>query len=341
VILIYQGAFDAAREDVFRYGPALATDTLPDPQAPAAWIRWLTGNADPSGRLPWPFGKTHHLVWWGSGSWPLWLASVPSIAHLLGNKSTTGPRRLVAIWTLAAWAEVILPGLYWQHYYMLPIAGVAIAVAICLADEAAIVGRMLERASSTRSGESAVAKSAGRLVLAAAACVLLAGAIGMTLVIQIHAYLLTAPAELTIQYKGGGQWVALRDLGGEIKRRAAIWDRPRLYVWGWQSPLHFYSGLDAPTRHFFVDNLLRDQADRHHPLIEPRTEEIVATLRRRPPELIFIGYSPFRALRVLLEEDYVPSGLVHVPPRTSLGLWVRRDSFARFESRAVETEHAR
>jgi hypothetical protein len=83
--------------------------------------------------------------------------------------------------------------------------------------------------------------------------------------------------------------------------------------------------LDSPTRHFFVDNLLRDQADRDHPLIEPRTAEIMAALLRRPPELIFTGYAPFRALRAFLTEHYLPSRLVP-------GLWIRRDVFGRFET---------
>ena len=98
----------------------------------------------------------------------------------------------------------------------------------------------------------------------------------------------------------------LRKMGRDIARRAAIWDDPHLYIWGWQSPLHFYARLDSPTRHFFVDNLLRDQADRDHPLIRPRTEEIMAALRRRPPELIFTGYPPFPALRAFLNEQYLP-----------------------------------
>src|SRR5262249_61036138 len=82
-------------------------------------------------------------------------------------------------------------------------------------------------------------------------------------------------------------------VGRDVARRARIWDEPHLYVWGWQSPLYFYSRLDSPTRHFFVDNLLRDQADRSHPLIQPRIAEIMATLRRRPPEVILPGYPPF------------------------------------------------
>ena len=53
--------------------------------------------------------------------------------------------------------------------------------------------------------------------------------------------------------------------GTRAGRRARIWVDPHLYVWGWQSPLHFYGRLDSPTRHFFVDNLLRDQADRGSP----------------------------------------------------------------------------
>jgi hypothetical protein len=73
-----------------------------------------------------------------------------------------------------------------------------------------------------------------------------------------------------------------------------------------------------------VDNLLRDQAGRDHPLIGPRVEEIMATLRKRPPELILAGYAPFPALRAFLSENYLPS-------RRALGLWIRRDDFGRFE----------
>ena len=145
------------------------------------------------------------------------------------------------------------------------------------------------------------------------------------MILEVRDYLLVPPQELTIRYKGGGQWVVLREMGGEIARRVAGERHPRLYIWGWQSPLHFYSHLDSPTRHFFVDNLLRDQADRNHPLIEPRTEEIVATLKRNPPELIFTGYPPFRALRAFLNADYLES-------RMAPGLWIRRDAFGRFET---------
>ena len=112
--------------------------------------------------------------------------------------------------------------------------------------------------------------------------------------------------------------------GRDIARRAATWPDARLHVWGWQSPLYFYSRLDSPSRHFFVDNLLRDQAGRDHPLISPRVAEIIATLRRDPPELILTGYPPFLALKAFLSEQYLPS-------RRALGLWIRRDVYGRFE----------
>ena len=140
-ILIARGAGAAAYDDIFRYGSALATDTLPEPNAPLGVIRWITGNADPKGQLPWPFGTTNYLVWWGSASWPLWLVSIPALIHLLLARNTTAVRRLVAAWTLAAWAQVTLPGLYWPHYYLLPIAGAAITVAVWWADAASVLGR--------------------------------------------------------------------------------------------------------------------------------------------------------------------------------------------------------
>jgi hypothetical protein len=315
-ILMARGAGAAGYDDIFRYGRALATDTLPEPNAPLGVIRWITGNADPKGQLPWPFGTTNYLVWWGSASWPLWLVSIPAVARLLLGPHTTPQRRLVAAWTLAAWAQVILPGLYWPHYYLLPIAGAAITVAVCCVDAASVLGHAIREKTS----------AASRLMLAAAVTFsFLTLGICVTLFLEARDYLLVPPQELTIRYKGGQQWVVLREMGSEIARRFATEDNPRIYIWGWQSPLHFYSRLDSPTRHFFVDNLLRDQADRNHPLIEPRTNEIIAALKHQPPELIFTGYPPFRALREFVHANYLPS-------RMAPGLWIRRDAFGRFEA---------
>ena len=230
-ILMAQGAGRDAYDDIVQYGGALATDTLPETNAPHTLVRWLTGNADPKGYLPWPFGPTQYLVWWGTGSWPLWLASVPALAHLIFATRKEPRRFLVVAWTLATWVEVALPGLYWPHYYLLPTPGIAIAVAVTFAD---VLADVVQPTHFKR-----------RIVSAIGAIVLMA-AIGGTLFIQARAYLGVAPEQLTIRYKGGQQWVVLRAMGRDLFRRSKIWDRPQLYVWGWQSPLHFYGAWTAP-----------------------------------------------------------------------------------------------
>ena len=311
LILIARGAGASAFDDIFRYGPALATDTLPETGAPSPWIRWLTGNADPTGKLPWPFGNTDYLVWWGTGSWPLWLTLPACLGHLLFAPTATASRRLVAAWTVAACVQVVLPGLYWQHYYLLPTPGIALAAAVTLADCLAGLRKKFRPADL------------------AGAVVVVAAVLGIGF-LQVRDYLLCPPQELTVRYKGGGQWVVLRQLGRELARRSVIWDDPKLYVWGWQSPLHFYGKLDGASRHFFVDNLLRDQAERDHPIVKPRIEEIMRSLRERPPALIFAGYPPFPALRSFLFENYTPSKLV--PFGNGLGLWVQKDHYQAFEN---------
>jgi hypothetical protein len=327
VMLILQGAGTAAYEDIFRYGPALATDTLPEPAAPPRLVRLITGNADPQGRLPWPFGATDYLVWWGAGSWPLWLASIPATAYFLMGKQVTAMRRMLGAWTLGSWAQVALPGLYWQHYYLLPTAGAAITVAVCWADGISGLARAIRRDHEHAKLSALKKRSSGGVAMTLTACATLmfTCAIGGTFLIQARDYLLVPPQELTIRYKGGRQWVVLRELGRSIATRTATWSHPQLYVWGWQSPLHFYARLDSPTRHFFVDNLLRDQADRGHSLIEPRTREITAALERTRPALIFGGYPPFRALRSILNQRYLPS-------RLAPGLWIERSHYGDFEA---------
>jgi 4-amino-4-deoxy-L-arabinose transferase-like glycosyltransferase len=317
IILVAQGAGPAAYVDIMRYGRALATDTLPEPNAPPALIRWLTGNADPSGKFPWPFGSTNYLVWWGTGSWPIWLAAVPCLLYLIAVPGTTAIRQLVAGWTIATVLEVVLPGLYWQHYYLLPTPGVALVVAITLAD-------------AIRGLRGGTGRRPWHRVIPAASALALIAAVGWTVLIQLRCYLLVPPQELTVRYKGGGQWVALRSLGRDLARRSAEWKDPHLYIWGWQSPLHFYGKLDGATRHFFVDNLLRDQAERDHPLIKPRIAEIMRDLRSHPPELIFVGYPPFPELRGFLQDRYLPSRLVPAP--SGMGLWIERGHYAAFES---------
>lgn len=276
LILVLQGAGTSAYEDIFQYGRALATDTPAEPNAPPFWMRWVTGNADPSGHLPPPFGKTDYLVWWGAGSWPFWLAGIPSVMALGIVRTSTMARRLIAAWTISAWIQVALPGLFWQHYYLLPLPGLAVAVAVHLADS---VSRMMA--------------GGVRAVLWAAWVLLLSLALVWTVRIQVRDYLMTPPEMLTVKFKGGGQWVVLRDLGRDLATRSTLWtDTPQLYIWGWQSPLFFYSGLDGTSRHFFVDNLLKAYANSDHPLIRPRIDRIMRDLHAHPPALIFVGYPP-------------------------------------------------
>jgi hypothetical protein len=215
LVLILQGAGPSAYVDIFQYGRALATDTPPEPHSPSPWIRWITGNADPAGRLPWPFGRTDYLVWWGTGSWPAWLVSIPAILAIGLAARSSMPRRLVAAWTVAAWIQVALPGLYWQHYYLLPLPGMAVVVAVHYADA-------LARVSTSRL----------RGLLWGAWVALLTLALAWTVRIQVRDYLLTPPEMLTVKYKGGRQWVALRALGRDLARRSSIWSDPHLFVWG-------------------------------------------------------------------------------------------------------------
>ncbi len=305
-VLVARGAGSAAYEDIVLYAGALAADTPPEPHAPPFLVRWITGNADPRGVLPPPFGRTNYLVWWGSGTWPLWLATVPAVLWLGLAPGTTPGRRLVAAWTVSAWVEVALPRLFWPHYYLLPVPGLAVAFAVFLAD--------------------AASRARGRPWTWGLMALALIGALGATTVIQVRDYLLVPPEEVTVRYKGGRQWVALRDLGRDLGRRSKGWPEPRLFVWGWQSPLFIYSGLDGITRHFFADPLLKAFATSDHPLIRPRIEEIVRDLHARPPALIFAGDPPFPALHRFLSERYLPVQ----PFPDGRGLWVERARYGAY-----------
>jgi hypothetical protein len=204
--------------------------------------------------------------------------------------------------------------LFWQHYYLLPVPGLAIAVAVFLAD--CLVLARTDRA---------------RAPVWAGAALMLAAAVVGTGWIQYRDYLKVSPEQLTIRYKGGQQWVTLRALGRDLARRSRVWPDPRLYVWGWQSPLFIYSGLDGVSPHFFADPLLKAFAGRDHPMINPRTDRIMRDLHARPPELIFAGDPPFPELARLLRDRYLPSHLVPTTP-DGRGLWVEREGYGRFET---------
>ena len=248
-----------------------------DPRAPPVLVRWFTGNADPDGLLPWPIGRSDYLVWWGNGTWPVWLAAVPSLAWLLLGRGTNARRRLLAVWVLSAWVQVALPRLFWPHYYLLPVPGMAVGVAVVFGDLIA----------AARSGR----------VLSAVGALAVVTALAWTAKVQVVEYLWVAPEDLTIRDKGGQQWVILRDLGRELARRSTVWPRPTLYVWGWQSPLYIYSGLNGVTRQVFADDLIKTFADRDHPIVTPRIERTMRDLRANPPSMILTGYPPFPELR--------------------------------------------
>lgn len=304
MVLLVQGVGPAAYDDVFRFGRALATDTAADPAAPSPIYRWLTGNADPRGELPPPFGTTTYLTWWAGGTWLFWIVSIVAFVYTL-VLCHDAQRRIVPAWFVASWAAVVLPGLYWPHYYLLPVPAASLLIGIAMAELARrqfawAVTRLLK-------------------VLTLGISVLLLG--GFVL-IQAKVYLLTEPRLLTERYKGGRQWVVLRELGRELGREIEGPSRPTILVWGWQSPLYFYGRLDAPSRHAFTNNLMRDHAATGHPLIQPRIDELMNDLRRAPPDYVMAGYPPFPELRAFLAADYRPAGQTAAAP-DGRGLWIR------------------
>jgi hypothetical protein len=151
-----------------------------------------------------------------------------------------------------------------------------------------------------------------------------AAALVWTVRLQVVGYLRVPPEDL-VRDRGGRQWVVDRALGRELGRRSVVWERPTLFVWGWQGPLYFYSGLDGVTRQVFVDDFLKSFAASGHPLVRPRVERTMRELRDHPPALIFTGYPPFPALKAFLDERYLPS-------RLAPGLWVERGRYGAFEA---------
>lgn len=317
--LLSQGTIALAFDDIVRFGGALATDTLPEPNAPSRWIRWFTGNSAPDGALPPPFGSSDYVAWWGAGTWPFWVASALATFTLLAGKWTL-PRVSMLAWLVLSWLQVLMPGLYWAHYYLLPMPAASLIIAVGL-DQLGT-----EAAESSRKG---------RLIRGSMQVLLSLLLVGF-FVIQLRGYLYSDTKTITQVCKKGQQWLALRELGREFGRRSIAWDDRRLFVWGWQSPLNFYSGVDSPTRHAFTNNLMRDHASTGHPLIEPRVRELMDDLRRHPPELVWAGYPPFDELRQFLRERYLPSRLVG-STADGRGLWVRKDEWVDFETYEVST----
>lgn len=341
-ILAAQGALADAFADVIEYSRALAKETPADANAPSIAFRWLTGNSDPrNGSLPWPFGRTDWLVWWGTGAWPLHLfAAACFLALILIRPFHGNPTQRILIWQYPlAWCMIALPGLYWQHYYLLltPVSCLFVGILTGIVTRGAIRSPHAEQLELTGSNQDLQPK---RVSISLKYMTLAAGAIVtfcMTARIQWIEYL-TVPAEkLTVKYKGGTQWVSLRQLGVEISQRTVGWNpRPLLEVWGWQSPLLFYSGLDAPDRYFFTDPLAKAMIGKPHPLVGPRMERLMESLRAKRPELIFCGDIPFPELKSMLVRDYVASYTVGSTP-DGRGLFVRKDRYQDFHEKTDRT----
>jgi hypothetical protein len=305
-VLILQGAARDAYDDFIVYGRALATDQPPPPHAPPFLFRWLTGNVDPmTGQWPWPLGNSRAVAWWGAGTWPLWMLAAVALPWLVLGPGGA-PRRLLAGWTLSACVQVALPGMFWDHYYLLPLPGVVLSVAVLGSDALAFARRAAERHRGVRSW-------CWNLVALATLIGSLSPVISLT-----RDYLLIPPVRIEKNQEN----LFLRKLGRTIAEDAAGREGAQLYVWGWQSPLYIYSGLDCATRQVFADFLLINRADTDHPLVRSRLDRVMRDIRLRPPEYIFLGTPPFSDLRELLHERYQPTTF----SAGDDGLWVLRDS---------------
>ncbi|MGL4465347.1 MAG: ArnT family glycosyltransferase, partial [Planctomycetia bacterium] len=214
-------------------------------------------------------------VWWGTGIWPVFaVAGVGAgLSAVLGRERGAV---VVAAWTAVGFAEAYLPGMNWQHYYMLPLPAACLLAAAWWSATAREIG------VSLRGRQYVGAFMAALFALAGPA------ALGKLVELQVKHFVKLTPAELRSKLKGGRQWVALRGLGMRLSKTPslAFAPHPSLFVWGWQSPLHVYSGLDSPTPYFFTDPLMQRYIDLPHPMVDPRKTRIMQDLTARPPALI-------------------------------------------------------
>jgi hypothetical protein len=226
------------------------------------------------------------MYWWGTGR--------------------RGPLGFAAAWTAASYLAAHLPGLFWQHYYLLGLPGLVMLAAAGFGQWAGDISAAIQ----TRPRWAAA--------LACGWCAT-GGVLAATLAaIQYSDYWRLEPEQIAMRHKGGEQWVELR--------RVSLWLRPlgdrgeQALVWGWQSPLHVYSRMDSVTPYFFTDPLMKKYAASYHPLVEPRKQRILQDAREHRPAIVFAGDRPFPELARFLNRDYVP--LVVQEER---GLYVRPD----------------
>ena len=285
-VLWLQGAGPAAFEDIVTLWLGAGDDQgRPTPIAPSKLVRWFDGQRRPRGQAP-PAVRPDddYLVWWGTGSWPLWLAAVPATAWLLlGRRADVVSRRLVGRpGRSRPGSRSLLPGLFWQHYYLLPTPGVALAVAVALAD--AGPDRRVARDRS----------ASGRLLVGSIVGLACCASVAWTVRLQVRDYLLVPPEELTSPIQGGPAMGRPPRAGPRARPAVEGLGRPAPLRLGLAEPALHLFGARRPTRHFFADPLLKDYSKgyhRDHPLVRPGSSEIMRDLEARPPALIFGGVS--------------------------------------------------
>jgi hypothetical protein len=320
LFVVARGAHREFAHAVFVYGPTLASEAsralvqqhaADDAANLPAVIARLVENYPSLWRLVWlARGNPQLQVWWGSGSWPLILLASGStfIALCCG--------RIERFWLCAAsvavaYAEIVWTGLFWQHYYVIPVPGLAIMSGMA-------ISQLLERLG--RQADQRRWMIGGCTVLGLMASMWLGAQLAT---IQMREYLRQTPEQICVRHKAGTQWLALRELGTLLRRLPIA--NAKLFVWGWQSPLHVYSGLDSVTPYFFTDPLMQLESMRNHPLVEPRKEKILADIKERAPELIFVGEVPFPELAEFLAEKYDPARESVGRSTDGRGLYGRRD----------------
>jgi 4-amino-4-deoxy-L-arabinose transferase-like glycosyltransferase len=286
-----------ARAEVLRLGQwSLALGRLVDDNRWLLPVVWLAA------------GNPHATVWWAGGTWPLWIMGLVGVAVAWPRPGDV--RRLVIGCTAVTLLAVSWPGLFWQHYYMLLLPGLAILAALSTEP----IGAVVRQATGALTASVLFGLVLGAVWITAA---------GILVKLQWVHYVRVAPDMITTRYKGGGQWVALRQLGAGLRSMPGVGRDDRLFNWGWQSPLHLYSGLDSVTPYFFTDPLMQRYDTIDHPVVRLRKARILDDIETTWPKFIFIGQPPFRELQALLRRHYVAT----MPPAAEgRGLYIRSDA---------------
>lgn len=261
------------------------------------------------------FGR-FETSWWAAGSWPLIALAIVGCLNALRLRKFQVLAALIG-WQTMCVLEVFIPGLYWQHYYLILTPGFALLASLVAIDADEVASNGLLR-------------KVRRFVLPAVTL------IALVYLQSVH-YLLLTPEEIMRKNKNGEQWVYLREIGREMGMqldKIGLGDEP-IFVWGYQSPLYIYTGKRAPTAKMFMDNLQYKYLDQPHPLIDPLRNEIIIDLHESPPAIIFVGAEPFAQLRQLLEQRYVPANSREaLEAYDDRGIFLRPDVLARLRELA-------